>query len=246
MKEGTEIKNSEEQFSNFVESAAHDLHAPLRKLSVLIERVFEKNSVLLEGDTREYVNRIENCIQEMQSLINGLTELARADANTAFDGCDLNLIARQVIDALQQDDDNKQIRIESETLPIVKGNRIQYQQLFKNLLENAVKFRRENAPVHIEIKTNPANDEEKKLFRLPNEKKFYKIDIRDDGIGFSQDNAEKIFEPFIRLHPKSKYEGNGLGLSICRKIAENHHGAIYAHAMENEGACFTLILPETP
>ncbi|HEY1870187.1 MAG TPA: ATP-binding protein, partial [Chitinophagaceae bacterium] len=229
MKEGSEIKSSEEQFSNFVESAAHDLHAPLRKLSVLVERVFEKNSALLEGDTKEYVNRIENCIQEMQSLINGLTELARADVNKVFNElCDLNIIVKQTIDALRKDNDDKRIDVELETLPAVKGNKIQFQQLFKNLLENAVKFRRENAPIKIQIKVNSVIDEEKEPVHFAKRKKFYKIEICDNGIGFNQDYAEKIFEPFVRLHPRSKYEGNGLGLSICKKIAENHHGFVYA------------------
>jgi signal transduction histidine kinase len=247
MKEGAEIKDHEEQFSNFVEAAAHDLHAPLRKLSVLVERVFQKNPALLDGDTKEYVNRIENCIQEMQSLIDGLTELARADADTAIkEWCDLNIIAKQIIGELQQDNVNKDIQVQFDPLPTVQGNRIQYHQLFKNLLDNAIKFSNENDPIKIQINATSVNDDERDQLHFSKEKKFYKIAVCDNGIGFGQDNAEKIFEPFVRLHPRSKYEGNGLGLSICKKIAQNHHGVIYARAMENEGSCFIIVLPETP
>jgi signal transduction histidine kinase len=87
--------------------------------------------------------------------------------------------------------------------------------------------------------------DEKIFFNLPPNKKYYKIEIGDNGIGFNQVNAEKIFEPFVRLHSKSEYEGSGLGLSICKKIADNHDGIIYAEGDENKGSRFTLILPET-
>jgi len=90
----SEIKTYKEQFTDFVESAAHDLHAPLRKLSVLIERLVAKHEPLFDSDAKEYVNRIQTCIEEMKSLINGLTELARVDAETnGFTACDLNVIA---------------------------------------------------------------------------------------------------------------------------------------------------------
>lgn len=84
------------------------------------------------------------------------------------------------------------------------------------------------------------------MFGLEREKKYYRIEIRDNGIGFEQHNAQKIFEPFVRLNPKSEYEGNGLGLFICKKIVAHHHGTIYAMPNEKEGARFVLILPETP
>jgi signal transduction histidine kinase len=87
--------------------------------------------------------------------------------------------------------------------------------------------------------------DEKNFFKIPLNKEYYKIEISDNGIGFNQVNAEKIFEPFVRLHSKSEYEGSGLGLSICKKIADNHDGIIYAEGDENKGSRFTLILPET-
>jgi signal transduction histidine kinase len=241
-----EIKVHKEQVSDFVEAAAHDLHAPLRKLSILIDRVFTKHSEHFPDDAKEYVTRINTCIEEMRSLIDDLTELAKADARTfAFVDCDLNIIVRQTLDMMKEEIKEKRAEIEVNPLPVVKGNYIQYRQLFKNLLENAIKFSRKDVSPHICISSEPMERDEKIFFNLPLNKKYYKIEISDHGIGFNQVNAEKIFEPFVRLHSKSEYEGSGLGLSICKKIADNHDGIIYAEGDENKGSRFTLILPET-
>jgi signal transduction histidine kinase len=127
----------------------------------------------------------------------------------------------------------------------VKGNPVQYHQLFKNLIENALKFTRKGVVPELCISSESVGEDEKIFFNLPLRKNYYKIEVSDKGIGFNQVNAERIFEPFVRLHSKSEYEGSGLGLSICKKIAGNHDGIIYAEGSENEGSRFTLILPET-
>ena len=112
-------------------------------------------------------------------------------------------------------------------------------------MENAIKFAKKNVPPKISITEDQISDEEKKIVPFPDGNNYHKIAICDKGIGFNQANAEKIFEPFIRLHSKSEYEGNGLGLAICKKIVSNHRGIIYAEGNENEGSRFVLILPET-
>ncbi len=241
-----EIRTYKEQVSDFVEAAAHDLHAPLRKLSILIDRVFTKHTEQFPADAKEYVTRINTCIEEMRSLIDGLTELAKADAHAlAFVDCDLNIIMQQTLDMMNEEIKEKHAKIEVDPLPVVKGNYVQYQQLFKNLLENAIKFSKKGVPPEISISAGATEGNENLFFNLPLNKKYYKIDIGDNGIGFNQLNAEKIFEPFVRLHSKSEFEGSGLGLSICKKIADNHDGIIYAEGDENKGSRFTLILPET-
>jgi len=242
----SEIKTYNEQVSDFVEAAAHDLHAPLRKLSILIDRVFTKHTEQFSADAKEYVTRINTCIEEMRSLIDGLTELARTDAHTfGFVDCDLNIIMRQILDMMNQEIQEKHAKIEVNPLPVLKGNYVQYQQLFKNLLENAIKFSNKDVSPEICISCEQVEKDEKIFFNLPLNKRYYKIEISDNGIGFNQVNAEKIFEPFVRLHSKSEYEGSGLGLSICKKIADNHDGIIYAEGDEKKGSRFTLILPET-
>jgi light-regulated signal transduction histidine kinase (bacteriophytochrome) len=241
-----EIKTYKEQVSDFVEAAAHDLHAPLRKLSILVDRVFTKHTEQFSADAKEYVTRINTCIEEMRSLIDGLTELAVADLHTfAFVDCDLNIIMEQTLHMMNEEIKEKHAVIEVNPLPVVKGNYVQYKQLFKNLLENAIKFSKKDVPPAICINSEPMMGDEKTFFNLPLNKKYYKIEISDNGIGFNQVNAEKIFEPFVRLHSKSEYDGSGLGLSICKKIADNHDGIIYAEGDESKGSRFTLILPET-
>jgi len=241
-----QIKTHKEQVSDFVEAAAHDLHAPLRKLSVLIDRVFTKHTEQFSADAKEYVTRINSCIEEMRSLIDGLTELARTDAHTfAFVDCDLNIIVHQTLDMMNEEIKEKYAKIEVNPLPVMKGNYVQYQQLFKNLLENAIKFTRKDVSPEVCVSSERIGEDEKIFFNLPLNKKYYKIEISDNGIGFNQVNAKKIFEPFVRLHSKSEFEGSGLGLSICKKIADNHDGIIYADGDENKGSRFTLILPET-
>ena len=241
-----EIKIYKDQVSDFVEAAAHDLHAPLRKLSILIDRVFTKHAEQFPADAKEYVTRINRCIEEMRLLIDGMTELAKAEVHAfAFVDCDLNIIIQQTLDVLNEEIKEKNAKIEVNPLPVIKGNHVQYQQLFKNLLENAIKFSRKDVSPAICISCEAMKRDEKFFFKLPLNKEYYKIEISDNGIGFNQVNAEKIFEPFVRLHSKSEYEGSGLGLSICKKIADNHDGIIYAEGEENKGSRFTLILPET-
>ena len=244
--ENTDVNKNEEQFSDFIEAAAHDLTAPLRKLSVLIDRVFTKQAGQFDDSAKEYIHRIQSCIDEMRSLIDGLTELARAGSNTVpITSCDLNLVAKDVIKTLHEEIENKKAEIQTAQLPVLPGNLLQYKQLFTNLLENAIKFGKKNVPPKISITEDQISDEERKIVPFPDGNNYHKIEICDNGIGFNQANAEKIFEPFIRLHSKSEYEGNGLGLAICKRIVGNHRGIIYAEGNENEGSRFVLILPET-
>src|SRR5438477_2361152 len=241
------IKNQEERLSDFVEAAAHDLHAPLRKLSVLIERIFSKNGNQFDENAKKYITRIETCLEEMRSLINGLTDLAKADAQTSFiDVCDLNLVTKQTLESMKEEIEEKQVQVHISSLPLVRGNIVQYKQLFKNLFENAIKFSDKGIPIKIDIKTESITGKEKTEFNLSPDKKYYKIEISDNGIGFNPVYAKKIFEPFVRLHSRSKYEGNGLGLSVSKKIVTNHQGVIYAEGNEKEGSRFVLILPEIP
>lgn len=240
------LKSGEEKFYDFIESAAHDLQAPLRKLSVLVERVFAKNEKNFDGSAKEYIERIESCIDQMKSLVNGLLELAKTDEIAGNNElCDLDKIAKQSLENLNEEIKYKQVMIEVHPLPTVYGNAIQYRQLFTNLLENAIKFSRKDSVAKIEIRSGIVSNNERNRFQL-RDKKYNKIEVADNGIGFNPANDEKIFEPFVRLHPRSEYAGNGLGLSVCKKIVANHNGIIYAEGNEDHGARFILILPETP
>jgi signal transduction histidine kinase len=183
----------------------------------------------------------------MKSLINGLTELTSVNiVAETFTECDLNLVVKEILRIMNEDTEEKKAVININRLPVVHGNEFQYKQLFKNLFENAIKFSKKNIPVKIDVNARLATAEEQNVFGLEKQKKYYRIEMEDNGIGFNQDYAEKIFQPFVRLHPRSNYEGSGLGLAICKKIVMNHKGIIYAEANENKGSVFVLILPESP
>jgi signal transduction histidine kinase len=127
---------------------------------------------------------------------------------------------------------------------VLQGDSEQYELLFKNLLSNAIRFCKKDKLPIIEIRSESLSTEEIKRFNLGEHKIYYRITIKDNGIGFGEEYSEIIFNPFVRLNGKSEYPGNGIGLSICKKIVENHHGIIYAEGDENSGARIVLILPQ--
>jgi len=128
-------------------------------------------------------------------------------------------------------------------LPVIEADFINMESLFKNLLSNSIKFRKPAEIPQIDISCCELAGEEKNNFNLPFEKTFYKIRFADNSIGFSGQHAGEIFEPFVQLNGKSEFDGNGLGLSICRKIVELQGGVIYAES-NNTGSSFTVILPK--
>jgi light-regulated signal transduction histidine kinase (bacteriophytochrome) len=129
-------------------------------------------------------------------------------------------------------------------LPSLEGSAILINQLFYNLVNNSLKFAQEEVPPVIELSAEKATSEEVAKTGLNDKRYYLKLMLRDNGIGFSNEDAQKIFGTFTRLHAKDKYEGTGLGLSLCRKIVERHGGAIWAEGKKGEGAVFTVLLPE--
>lgn len=236
--------NYQKDYAEFIELASHDLDAPLRKLSVLVERLINKIDPV--DDIAGYITRIQTTLSDMRSMIDDLSLLAGVTTLAPKnDTCSIDDIVRETIEELlPQEKDRKNVKITS-ALPVVQGNNIQYKQLFKNLLRNSILFGKSETMSAIEILSEVLPVEEKKYFNLSENNTYFKIIITDNGIGFRQEYAEKIFQPFIRLHGKSEYPGHGIGLAICKKIVENHQGTIYAQGNTNEGARFTLILPQT-
>lgn len=130
-----------------------------------------------------------------------------------------------------------------ENLPVVNANPILMHQLFYNLINNALKFSRPDVRPLIQLGASKATEDDVKFSALDPNQVFYKIAVTDNGIGFPQEQAQRIFGTFTRLHAKDKFEGTGLGLALCKKIVERHHGAIYAKSAEGQGATFVILLP---
>lgn len=227
--------------------AAHDLDAPLRKLGVLIEKVAAECQQERRDNVEAYMKRINRCLGDMRSLIDSLTILSRAGIGpgtiTEFG---LDTVVQEAWRELQPAADDKEAQLTVEPLPVVKADRIQYRQLFKHLLQNAIIFGKKEVVPQITVKAEMLTGAEKENWLEGREgSDHYKITVEDNGIGFRPEYAERIFRPFVRLHGKSEYEGNGIGLALCRKIAENHRGVIYAEGQEDAGARFVLIISQT-
>lgn len=230
------------QFEEFIHLATHDLDAPLRKINLLTERLAAR--VKPGEDGADIINRIGANIKDMRAMIDGVAKLANASQTGPFAEVDpARLIANETA-IIRNSYPSREIMLEMDTLPVLTGDAEAYRELFHELIENAVIFAG-NDHVFISVFASEAGEEEKAAFHLQSGTKFCKIIIQDKGIGFAPEDAEKIFQPFARLHGKSTYPGSGLGLAICKKIVENHHGAIYAEGIENEGARFILFLPQS-
>lgn len=233
----------EKEYSDLIDIAVHDLDAPLRKLLLLIEMMMGKLSP--DKDIQSYIERIENCVGDMRSLIDDLSILSRISAdNMLIISCNIDSVIHRALQEIPESLKLRKTVITTFSLPVIEGDAGQLTRLFKSIFENAIKFSKKDTQPEIHISSSVLSPEEKKQLELTGDRLYHKIVIADNGMGFKNEHAEKIFRPFIRLHGKSQFPGNGIGLAICKKIMDIHHGSIYAEGGENEGARFTLVLPE--
>lgn len=227
----------------FIDIAAHDLKAPMRKLRTFSERLVQKSKGLNE-DAMIYVEKIERTVASMQSLVDGLTALANIGTKFDFVSCDLNETVNEVLTDFSDLIKKEQARIHVADLPTLEAARELMKEIFKNLFDNALKFQREEHIPEVTISSKEMIDEEKIKFNLPVNKVYFQIKFADNGIGFNEDNAGAILKPFVRLHGNSSYPGNGFGLAFCKKVIDMHSGIFVAKGEENNGSVFTLILPQ--
>ncbi len=155
---------------------------------------------------------------------------------------------QEVVDSLKNDFEllieQKQATIQSLNLPTIQAIPLQMSQLISNLLSNSLKFSTANVKPLIIIVANLVAKDEIAIYSLDQNAVYYNIEFKDNGIGFNQEYATRIFNIFQRLHGKTQYSGTGIGLAMCKKIVQNHHGDIYATASKGTGAIFNVILPE--
>lgn len=237
------LQRYQEEYGEFIDIAAHNLDAPLRKLTVLMDRLTQKHN---DEESKNYVQRIRNCLSDMRSLIDSLATLSRvSSANLKIESCMLEGIIEQEWRELRMGSKDNAATIRTFSLPVIEGDALQYHHLFRQLLENAIRFAKKESPLNVQISGQAISGKERVSFGLPAGTSYFKIECKDNGIGFRQEYAEKIFRPFVRLHGKSEFSGNGIGLALCRSIVDNHRGIIYAESAENEGARFILVLPQT-
>jgi len=240
-----ELNRSNAELEEFAYVASHDMQEPLRKLITFSERLTVKFSDVLKDEGQLYLNRMVAATNNMRLLIDNLLDFSRV-ARTAdeFVAVDLNDVVQKALGDLEVSIEETQANITSENLPAVEAQAPLMKQLFTNVLSNAIKFRTPNVPPQITIQCAPVSSREADKLNLDRENKYFKIDVRDNGIGFEPEYAQRIFQIFQRLHGKAEYPGSGIGLAICKKIVDYHNGIIYASGQLNEGATITIILPE--
>jgi PAS domain S-box-containing protein len=239
-----ELNRSNRDLEEFAYIASHDLQEPLRKISTFGERLKTQYSGSLDKDGALYLNRILVSTDNMRTLIDNLLEFSRMTRSSrAYVPCDLNSILQEVSSDQELKIEETHTTVHRDSLPVIDAVPSEMRQLFNNLVSNSLKFRRKDVAPVIRLSSTPLTDSDKMKYGLPIARRFYRIDFSDNGIGFEQEYAEKIFQIFQRLHGKAEYPGAGIGLAICKKIVDNHEGIIYASSNGN-GSTFTILLPQ--
>lgn len=225
-----ELERSNEELARFAYVASHDLQEPLRMVSSYTQLLERKYKDQLDEDANQFIHFAVDGAKRMQQLITDLLAYSNIAANSQiFDEIDCNQLLQQVIENLKIAIEETQAKIIYENLPIVKGDKIKLLQLFQNLISNAIKFRGAAAP-EIIIQTRLIEH-------------YWQFSIQDNGIGIEPQFFDKIFVMFQRLHGKQTYPGTGIGLAICKKIVEQHHGEIWVRSLLNKGTTFYFTLP---
>ena len=237
----SQLKFQNEQLEQFAYAASHDMKEPIRKILFYNNHLLETVAGKMQDKEREYLNRSINAARRMEKLINDLLEYSKAASGAhGFSEVDLNEVIDETLLTYKDIIDEKSAIINFDQLPVINGISFQLRQLFDNLISNALKYQHPERTPLIQISSQMVSGKE--FVELHPDKTYYRIEVSDNGIGFDAEYSEKIFELFQRLE-NIKYSGTGVGLALCKRIVQNHHGTIQATGKANEGANFTLFLP---
>ena len=225
------LVQSNRDLQEFAYIASHDLQEPLRKVLAFSNLLANIYGDALDETGRDYMKRMESACQRMETLINDLLSFARVDTRARSDiDVNLNTVAQEVISDLENQIERTQGGVEIGNLPTIEADPTQMHQLLQNLISNALKFHPEGRPPLIKISAKINADS-------------YQISFEDNGIGFDIQYLDRIFKPFERLNKRENYVGSGMGLAICRRIAERHGGKITATSTLGDGSTFIVTLP---
>jgi len=232
------LSRSNQELEDFAYVASHDLQEPLRKVTAFGDRLKAKYSYMLDETGRDYVDRMQNAARRMSILINDLLTYSRVSSKAQpFAEVDLEETVREVLEDLEVPIEELEAAIQVGPLPCVRADALQMRQLMQNLISNALKFHKPDTPPAIKIYSRPVAEDAPEATGGGS---AVEIVVEDNGIGFDEKYADQIFRMFQRLHGRSEYEGTGVGLAVCRKIAERHGAAITARSISGQGAEFAL------
>jgi light-regulated signal transduction histidine kinase (bacteriophytochrome) len=240
-----ELARSNAELQQFASVASHDLQEPLRKIQAFGNRLKDKYGETLADQGRDYLDRMQNAAGRMQALIDDLLILSRITTKAQpFIPVNLTQVTQEVLSDLEVRIQQTGARVEVGELPTIHADPVQMRQLLQNLISNALKFHRDGEPQIVKIYSRqlvtPEGNQPIESSPVP---ELCQIIVEDNGIGFDEKYLDRIFNVFQRLHGRSEYEGTGMGLAICRKIAERHGGTITAKSTPGEGATFIVTLP---
>lgn len=231
-----QLERSNRELERFASVASHDLQEPLRKIQAFSDRLRQKYEELLPEPGRDYVNRMQEAAKRMQDLINDLLMFSRLTTKEQRHApVNLNKILTAVLSDLEVRIEENEAKIEAAQLPMIEADPMHMRQLFQNLISNAIKFRRPDVAPVVTITAE----------ELPKQARptTLRMRVSDNGIGIESKYHERIFGIFERLHSRGKYEGTGVGLAVCRKICEQHGGAIRVESDAGQGTTFVVELP---
>lgn len=238
-----ELERSNIQLQEFASIASHDLKEPLRKIVTFVDLVITSEKEALSEKAGIYLHKVMGSAIRMQQLTDGILSYSSIGEKVQKEKCSLEDIFNDVLNNLENRIKETSAFIKTDGLPEADVVPLQIQQLFQNLISNALKFsKKEEAPQILVTHSLLAPTEVNGKFLQPSAH-YLQINFKDNGIGIEKESTEKIFGLFQRLHGKSAYEGSGLGLAICRRIVENHGGLISATSELGKGAEFAIVLP---
>lgn len=235
------LESANKDLERFAFMASHDLQEPLRKIRMFSDRLLTKSKNVSDDDAK-IVNKIQQAAERMQVLIVDILSFSKvSNDKSSFVESDLNVVIKDVLTDLEDEINANNATVSIQPLPSLHVRPTLMRPLFQNLISNALKYRKKDEGVNIDIRSEVSFGISERDKNLVN--KYCRIFITDNGIGFDQKYAEEIFGMFRRLHHNGEYSGTGVGLALCKKIAELHHGFISARSKINEGSTFIVSFP---
>lgn len=239
----SELERSNKELEQYAYVASHDLQEPLRKIRSFGSFLQDTQAGRLDKKGQDQLSKILSAAERMSTLIKDILSFSSLKKQQSYVPTDLNLVLKSVLQDLDLMIDQKKAVIETDQLPVIEAIPLQMNQLFYNLINNSLKFSKENQVPEISVRCRKIGPEEKTETML-REVGYYEIEFSDNGIGFSPEYAAQIFGLFKRLNDRKNFPGSGIGLALCKKVVDNHHGEIVAMSSENDGASFYVYLPE--